>query len=264
MPQTDVSGAMQLAEELRTEVAENARPAPEAERGDDQRRDRDVRPQAARQLRGRSSSPPTRRCTPAKQGGRDRIALFRDPSETQRSPAADQDDDGADPRRPHPRPPQPSTPSRSAASPPAGSSATSCCCGWPATTATCCRPPPSSRRRSARGWSRSSTAGSSPARSSCSPRASARAHPVSLHVNLSGASLTDLSVLEFIERKLDEGDADPSRCTFEITATTPVEDYDTALGVRRPPHRVRLPGRDRRLRRRLRPLPLPRSSSRST
>ena len=42
--------------------------------------------------------------------------------------------------------------------------------------------------------------------------------PVSLHVNLSGASLTDLSVLEFIERRLDEGEADPARCTFEITA----------------------------------------------
>jgi diguanylate cyclase (GGDEF)-like protein len=54
--------------------------------------------------------------------------------------------------------------------------------------------------------------------------------PVSLHVNLSGASLTDISVLEFIERRLDEGDADPSRCTFEITRTARVEDYDTAIG----------------------------------
>jgi diguanylate cyclase (GGDEF)-like protein len=54
--------------------------------------------------------------------------------------------------------------------------------------------------------------------------------PVSLHVNLSGASLTDISVLEFIERKLDEGDADPARCTFEITQTARVEDLDTAAG----------------------------------
>jgi diguanylate cyclase (GGDEF)-like protein len=52
--------------------------------------------------------------------------------------------------------------------------------------------------------------------------------PVSLHMNLSGASMTDLSVLEFIERRLDEGEADPSRCTFEITQTARVEDYDTA------------------------------------
>jgi EAL domain-containing protein (putative c-di-GMP-specific phosphodiesterase class I) len=54
--------------------------------------------------------------------------------------------------------------------------------------------------------------------------------PVSLHVNLSGASLTDISVLEFIERRLDEGDADPGRCTFEITKTAQVEDYETAAG----------------------------------
>jgi EAL domain-containing protein (putative c-di-GMP-specific phosphodiesterase class I) len=49
-------------------------------------------------------------------------------------------------------------------------------------------------------------------------------------MNISGASLTDLSVLEFIERRLDEGEADPARCTFEITQTARVEDYDTAAG----------------------------------
>jgi diguanylate cyclase (GGDEF)-like protein len=54
--------------------------------------------------------------------------------------------------------------------------------------------------------------------------------PVSLHVNLSGASLTDISVLEYIERRLDEGDADPARCTFEITQTARVEDYANAAG----------------------------------
>jgi diguanylate cyclase (GGDEF)-like protein len=54
--------------------------------------------------------------------------------------------------------------------------------------------------------------------------------PVSLHLNISGASVTDLSVLEFIERRLDEGEADPARCTFEITQTARVEDYETAAG----------------------------------
>jgi diguanylate cyclase (GGDEF)-like protein len=54
--------------------------------------------------------------------------------------------------------------------------------------------------------------------------------PVSLHVNLSGASLTDISVLEFIERRLDEGGADPTRCTFEITRTARVGDYEAAVG----------------------------------
>jgi diguanylate cyclase (GGDEF)-like protein len=54
--------------------------------------------------------------------------------------------------------------------------------------------------------------------------------PVSLHVNLSGASLTDLSVLEYIERRLDEGRADPGRCTFEITQTARVHDLEAAAG----------------------------------
>jgi diguanylate cyclase (GGDEF)-like protein len=54
--------------------------------------------------------------------------------------------------------------------------------------------------------------------------------PVSLHMNISGASMTDLSVLEYIERRLDEGEADPARCTFEITQTARVDDYETAAG----------------------------------
>jgi diguanylate cyclase (GGDEF)-like protein len=54
--------------------------------------------------------------------------------------------------------------------------------------------------------------------------------PLSLHVNLSGASLTDVSVLEFIERRLDEGGADPASCTFEITETANVYDFDAAAG----------------------------------
>ncbi len=54
--------------------------------------------------------------------------------------------------------------------------------------------------------------------------------PVSLHVNLSGASLADISVLEYIERRLDEGEADPARCTFEITQTAQVNDYERAAG----------------------------------
>ena len=55
-------------------------------------------------------------------------------------------------------------------------------------------------------------------------------HPLSLHVNLSGASLADISVLEFIERRLDEGDADPSRCTFELTETGSIHDYEAVAG----------------------------------
>ncbi|HSS04439.1 MAG TPA: EAL domain-containing protein [Solirubrobacterales bacterium] len=54
--------------------------------------------------------------------------------------------------------------------------------------------------------------------------------PLSLHVNLSGASVTDISVLEFIERRLDEGGVDPTSCTFEITETANVHDYEAAGG----------------------------------
>ncbi|HEX6689291.1 MAG TPA: EAL domain-containing protein [Solirubrobacterales bacterium] len=54
--------------------------------------------------------------------------------------------------------------------------------------------------------------------------------PLSLHVNLSGASLSDISVLEFIERRLDEGGADPSSCTFEITETANISNLDAAAG----------------------------------
>jgi diguanylate cyclase (GGDEF)-like protein len=54
--------------------------------------------------------------------------------------------------------------------------------------------------------------------------------PLSLHVNISGASLNDVSVLEFIERRLDEGGVDPSSCTFEITEAADVYDYEAAGG----------------------------------
>jgi len=54
--------------------------------------------------------------------------------------------------------------------------------------------------------------------------------PISLHVNLSGASLGDASMFEYIERRLDEGGADPTRCTFEITHGFRAEDYDVAAG----------------------------------
>jgi len=56
------------------------------------------------------------------------------------------------------------------------------------------------------------------------------ASPVSLHVNLSGASVADLSVLEFIERRLDEGEADPALCTFELTETPRDHNYEAAAG----------------------------------
>ena len=53
---------------------------------------------------------------------------------------------------------------------------------------------------------------------------------VSLHVNISGASITDLAVIEFIERALDEGDADPTQITFEITETSAIQNISRAAG----------------------------------
>jgi diguanylate cyclase (GGDEF)-like protein/PAS domain S-box-containing protein len=52
--------------------------------------------------------------------------------------------------------------------------------------------------------------------------------PVSIHINLSGSSVTDLEVLEFIESRLDEGSADPARITFEITETAAIGGLETA------------------------------------
>ena len=52
--------------------------------------------------------------------------------------------------------------------------------------------------------------------------------PVSIHVNLSGSSITDLEVLAFIEGRLQEGAADPSRITFEITETAAIGGFETA------------------------------------
>ena len=63
----------------------------------------------------------------AKEDGRDRIALFRDPDE--RGAAAPQQTTRRGSATRSPTTASASTPSRSAASPQAESSATSCCCG---------------------------------------------------------------------------------------------------------------------------------------
>jgi len=52
--------------------------------------------------------------------------------------------------------------------------------------------------------------------------------PFGLHVNLSGSSITDAAVLEYIERSLDTGDALPNAITFEITETAAIRNFETA------------------------------------
>jgi diguanylate cyclase (GGDEF)-like protein/PAS domain S-box-containing protein len=49
-----------------------------------------------------------------------------------------------------------------------------------------------------------------------------------LHVNLSGSSITDAGVLEFIERSFDTSDAFPGAITFEITETAAIRNFETA------------------------------------
>lgn len=53
---------------------------------------------------------------------------------------------------------------------------------------------------------------------------------VHVHINLSAASVSDLSMIEYIERRLDEGDANPNRITFEITETAAIANIESAAG----------------------------------
>ncbi|MBZ9559622.1 MULTISPECIES: EAL domain-containing protein [unclassified Modicisalibacter] len=56
-------------------------------------------------------------------------------------------------------------------------------------------------------------------------------HGVSLAVNLSGQSLHDANLTEFLERTLVESGADPQRLILEVTETAAVTDFATARGV---------------------------------
>ena len=228
MPQTDVTGAMTLAEELRTQVVDNARPAPDAEAAT-------ISVGIAmfgRKPRGSSEGvlvAADQAMYTAKQGGRDRIALFRDPSETKRAPeriktttARIRD------ALTHNRLALHTQPIRNLAS--GGIERYELLLRMAGENGTLL-PAASFIEAAERSGMVQELDRWVVARALELLAAREReGHPVSLHVNLSGVSLTDLSVLEYIERKVDEGGADPSRCTFEITRTTPVEDYDTAVG----------------------------------
>jgi diguanylate cyclase (GGDEF)-like protein len=228
MPQTDTEGALQLAEDLRAQVAESARPAPEADPvtisvgvtmfGSDQGGGPEAVLVAADQAMYR-----------AKEEGRNQISLFSDPAESkthrrrhQTTTARIRDALTNDRLSLH------TQPIRSLAS---GSIE---------------RYELLLRMTGDEGELLPASAFIGAAERSgmvqeldrwvvaqaleVLGRREREGDPVSLHVNLSGASLADLSVLEFIERRLDEGDADPSRCTFEITATSKVTDFARAGG----------------------------------
>ena len=229
MPQADTAGALQLGEDLRAQVAEDAAAGARDRAGDDQRRHHDVRRRARSRRRG---GPGRRRPgdVPGEGGGAQPDRPLPGPERAAAPAAAPPDDQRADPRRAHPGPAQPAHPAdpqprlrrdralRAAAADDRRE-----------------RRAAAGRllhrgRRALRHGPGARPLGRRPGARSCSPSASGTGSPVSLHVNLSGASVADLSVLEFIERQLDEGEADPARCTFEITETAPVHDYEAAAG----------------------------------
>jgi diguanylate cyclase (GGDEF)-like protein len=228
MPQTNIAGAIQLGEDLRGQIAESARPAPEAQAA--------TISVGVTMFGGRGPVGPEAVLAAAdeamyraKQQGRDQIVLFRDPSEPQREPHRPQttaarirdaltqdrlslhtqpirslssggveryelllrmtDDSGA------------LLPAASFIDAAERSGMVQELDRWVVGRALKLL---GEREREGR--------------------------PLNFHVNLSGASLADLSVLEFIERNLDEGGANPSRCTFEITETPGVRDYEIAAG----------------------------------
>jgi diguanylate cyclase (GGDEF)-like protein len=226
MPQTDTAGALHLGEDLRAQVAESARPGPEAKGatisvgitmfGGKRSGGSEAVLVAADQAMYR-----------AKEGGRNQIALFRDPNDPQRSlerrqtTAAKIRDALTDDRLSlH------TQPIRSLAS------------GGIERYELLLRmtneegellPARSFIEAAERSGMVQELDRWVVARAlELLARRESEGRPISLHVNLSGASLTDVSVLEFIERRLDEGGADPSRCTFELTETANVYDYEAA------------------------------------
>jgi diguanylate cyclase (GGDEF)-like protein len=228
MPQTDTAGALQLGEDLRAQVAETARPAPEAEpatisvgitmfggQGD----------AAAESVLVAADQAMYR----AKEEGRNQIALFRDPDEPRRDPqrrqttAARIRDALTDDRLSlH------TQPIRSLAS--GGIERYELLLRMTSTEGELL-PAASFIEAAERAGMVQELDRWVVARAlELLGEREREGRPLSLHVNLSGASLADISVLEFIERRLDEGGADPRRCTFEITETANVHDYEAAAG----------------------------------
>lgn len=228
MPQTDTPGALQLGEDLRAQVAETARPAPEAEAatisvgitmfggGGDTGAETVL--VAADQAMYR-----------AKEGGRNQIALFRDPDEPQRDPARRQttvarirDALTGD------RLSLQTQPIRSLAS--GGIERYELLLRMTSEEGELL--PASSFIEAAErsGMIQELDRWVVSRALELLAERDRQGAPLSLHVNISGASLTDVSVLEFIERRLDEGGVDPSHCTFEITETADIYDYDQAAG----------------------------------
>ena len=226
MPQTDTEGALQLGEDLRAQVAENARPAPEAE---------PVTISVGITMfgSGHSGGPEAvlvaadQAMYQAKEGGRNQIALFRDPGEPKREPRRQQTTTARiRDALTHDRLSLHTQPIRSLAS--GGVERYELLLRMTADDGELLPASAFIEAAERSGMIQELDRWVVGQALEVLGRREREGDPVSLHVNLSGASLADVSVLEFIERRLDEGDADPARCTFEITATARVADYAKA------------------------------------
>jgi diguanylate cyclase (GGDEF)-like protein len=223
IPQTDTEGALQLGEDLRAQVAENARPGPEADPvtisvgiamfGGEHGGGPEAVLAAADQAMYR-----------AKDGGRNRISLFRDPGEPKQQARRHQTTTARiRDALTHDRLSLHTQPIRSLAS--GGIERYELLLRMTADDGELLPASAFIEAAERSGMIQELDRWVVAQALEVLGRREREGDPVSLHVNLSGASLADVSVLEFIERLLDEGDADPSRCTFEITATAKVNDY---------------------------------------
>jgi diguanylate cyclase (GGDEF)-like protein len=228
MPQTDTEGAMQLGEDLRAQVAETARPAPEADPvtisvgvtmfGSGHVGGPEAVLVAADQAMYR-----------AKEEGRNQISLFRDPAEPKRDSRRHQTTTARiRDALTHDRLSLHSQPIRSLAS--GGIERYELLLRMTADNGELLPASAFIEAAERSGMIQELDRWVVGQALEVLGRREREGDPVSLHVNLSGASLADVSVLEFIERRLDEGDADPARCTFEITATAKIADYAKAGG----------------------------------
>ena len=228
MPQTEVEGALQLGEDLRAQVAENARPAPEADPvtisvgitmfGSEHAGGPEAVLVAADQAMYR-----------AKEEGRNRISLFRDPSEPKQRARRHQTTTARiRDALTHDRLSLHTQPIRSLAS--GGIERYELLLRMTGDDGQLLPASAFIEAAERSGMIQELDRWVVAQALEVLGRREREGDPVSLHVNLSGVSLADLSVLEYIERQLDEGDADPARCTFEITATAKVNDYARAGG----------------------------------
>ncbi len=228
MPQTDTTGALQLGEDLRAQVAESAQPAAEAESA--------TISVGITMFGGKSDTAAEavlvaadQAMYRAKEGGRNQIALFRDPDEPRRDPARRQTtaarirDALTDERLS-----LQTQPIRSLSS--GGIERYELLLRMTSEEGEMLPAASFIEAAERSGMIQELDRWVVSRALELLAERERQGAPLSLHVNLSGASLNDASVLEFIERRLDEGGADPSLCTFEITETADVYDYDQAAG----------------------------------